>query len=176
MDGVRRCVPHATVLLLLALSLTPLPFLKPLLGTGLAGLLHVMPPLALIGVAYWSVQRPDRFGIMAAFLIGLLQDLLTGAPPGVTGFLYALLHRLAFRQHHALRGLAFLLLWSLFGAVQVGTVFIQWSVWAWLGNAALPLGPFLLQAMLGILLFPAVSWCLLRVQAATARNEAGRAA
>ncbi len=163
-DGARRIVPHATVLLLLVLSLTPLPFL----GSIATGALHITPPLTLIGVAFWSVQRPDRFSIIAAFIIGLLQDLLMGVTPGVTAFLYAFIHRLAFRQHHMLRGLSFMLLWSAYGAMQIVFSFVQWGVWSWMSQPKLPLGPFLVQACIGILLFPAIAWGLHRIQIALA--------
>ena len=44
----------------------------------------VMPSMALAAVFYWTVFRPDLLPNWCIFLLGLLQDLLTGAPPGVS--------------------------------------------------------------------------------------------
>src|SRR3546814_2837019 len=41
----------------------------------IAGLSPIVPALALIGVFFWSVHRPDLMPIWAVFVIGLFQDL-----------------------------------------------------------------------------------------------------
>lgn len=40
------------------------------------------PPWLTLVVAYWCLAQPDRVGITAAFVLGVMQDTLTGAPLG----------------------------------------------------------------------------------------------
>ncbi len=40
------------------------------------------PPWLTLVLAYWCLAQPDRLGITAGFVLGLLQDALTGAPLG----------------------------------------------------------------------------------------------
>src|SRR5262249_21351130 len=49
------------------------------------------PLLALCAVYFWSLMRPDLMSPVAILIIGLLEDLLSGGPPGLwaAGFLAA---------------------------------------------------------------------------------------
>lgn len=50
------------------------------------------PALGLTAVYYWAVFRPDLLPAWLAFLLGLLQDLLTGAPLGTGVILLVSMH------------------------------------------------------------------------------------
>ena len=41
------------------------------------------PLLALMPVYFWCLVRPDLMSPAAAFVIGMLEDILSGGPPGV---------------------------------------------------------------------------------------------
>ncbi|MDB5371564.1 MAG: rod shape-determining protein MreD, partial [Belnapia sp.] len=66
----RGAFPTASIALLLVLAAVPV---------GLPGLI---PAVALPCVFFWSVFRPAALPPPAVFGLGLLQDLLTGAPVG----------------------------------------------------------------------------------------------
>ena len=70
----RSLTPTAITLLLIMLGMVPLQ---------LPNIAPVVPSLALIGVFYWAVHRPDLMTIWAIFAIGLFQDLLSGGHVGV---------------------------------------------------------------------------------------------
>ena len=165
-DTLRRMVPLASIVLLLALSLAPVP------GARALGLAATLPPLALMGVFYWAVYRPDRFGIVAAFGIGALADLLMGAPVGVTAFLYAATQRLVRQQQRLFKGGTFVLLWTGYMAVQLSVGALQWAVWSWLAHTAYPLTPFAVQLALGLCLFPPVYFGLSRLHATFLHHQA----
>ena len=158
-DTLRRMVPLASIVLLLALSLAPVP------GARALGLAATLPPLALMGVFYWSVYRPDRFGIVAAFVIGALADLLMGAPVGVTAFLYAATQRTVRQQQRLFRGGTFVLLWTGYMVVQLAVSTLQWAAWSWLSHIAYPVAPFAVQLAFGLCLFPPVYFLLSRLHA-----------
>lgn len=156
-DTTRRLTPTVSTLALLVLSFVhlPLPYVS-----------SVMPPLALMGVFYWAVYRPDRFGILAAFLIGLLQDLLMGAPLGVTAFLYALAHRLLWQQQRFFRGGSFWQLWLGYVVTQAMVSLGQWIAWSLLDGAVYNPMPFILQLLLALCLYPPIGWLLNRIHSA----------
>src|SRR5258706_12787565 len=64
------------------------------------------PALALAAVYFWVLVRPDLMPPFAVLLIGLLEDLLSGGPPGLwaAGFLAA--YALTDRQRETFAGLA----------------------------------------------------------------------
>ena len=98
-----------------------------------AGLPSLVPAVALAGVFYWSLFRPGYMPAAAAFVLGLLQDLLGFAPLGIGVLTLLLAHAGALRARPALAGRSFLLVWI-----------------AYLGVAALAAGlGYLLQALLG---------------------------
>lgn len=156
-DSGRRLVPLASTLILLIISFMQLPL--PYTST-------IMPPLALIGIFYWSIYRPDRFGIIAAFVIGLLQDMLMGAPLGVTAFLYAVTQRQLQVRQRMFKGGSFALLWMGYIAVQMMISIGQWLIWSWLAHTPYPLTSFILQLALALCLFPPVGWGLSKLHSA----------
>src|SRR6185312_3601712 len=63
------------------------------LPVSLTGRLLPAPVLALAAVYYWVLVRPDLMPPPAVFIVGLLEDVLSGGPPGLwaAGFLAAYL-------------------------------------------------------------------------------------
>ena len=70
----RSFVPFLVTLMLAILMALPLRL--PALST-------IMPAFTLIAVYYWAVHKPHLMPLWAVFLIGLVQDLLSGEPLGV---------------------------------------------------------------------------------------------
>ena len=159
-----RLLPLASTLLLLALSLLAPPFAAASLGAP--------PPLAFIGVCVWAVQRPEAFGIVAAFLIGLLQDLLTGAPLGVTAFLYALAQRQGSRRRATLRTVPPLWQWGAFVAALAVLIVAQTVIWGVLADRPWQPAQAVWQWLAGTVCFVPVAWLLLRA-AAPAKPKTG---
>lgn len=150
----RRFVPLLVTLLLLFASHLP--------GTFVA-LAPVMPPLALMAVFYWAVHRPDWFGSISAFVVGLLADLLFGAPLGISAGLYAASHILLTQQQRFFKGTTFQLVWAGYGITQLAVTLGQALLW-WLVLARQPqLEPLLTLNVLGVLLFPPICWTLSRL-------------
>src|SRR5689334_22199565 len=98
-------LPFASLLVLMVLA--ALPF-------GLPGLVAAV---SLPCVVFWSVFRPAALPPPAIFGIGLLQDLLTGAPLGASILVLLLAQGLALRWRGTLAGLSFLALWLAYAAL-----------------------------------------------------------
>lgn len=68
----------------------------------------LLPPplLALMPVYFWCLVRPDLMPPWCAFGLGLLQDLLSGMPPGVWAASFIAAYALVDRQRDSFAGLS----------------------------------------------------------------------
>jgi len=67
----------------------------------------VPPPLfALMPVYFWCLVRPDLIPPFWAFAIGLLEDVLSGGPPGVWAVAFVITYAAIDRQRDAFAGLS----------------------------------------------------------------------
>jgi rod shape-determining protein MreD len=90
-------VPFVLVVILVMFANVPV---------SLTGGMLPSPALALAAIYFWVLVRPDLMPPAAVFAIGLLEDLLSGGPPGLwaAGFLAA--YALTDRQREILAGLS----------------------------------------------------------------------
>lgn len=67
----------------------------------------IVPPplLGLMPVYLWCLVRPDLMPPFWAFVVGLLEDLLSGGPPGVWAMAFIVTYAALDRQRDALAGL-----------------------------------------------------------------------
>jgi rod shape-determining protein MreD len=67
----------------------------------------VPPPLlGFIPVYFWCLVRPDLMTPSAAFAIGVLQDVMSGGPPGIWTLSFVVAYAVIQRQRDAFAGLA----------------------------------------------------------------------
>jgi rod shape-determining protein MreD len=64
------------------------------------------PLLALMPVYYWCLVRPDLMSPAWAFAIGVLQDILSGGPPGIWAGSFVAAYALIDRQREVYAGLS----------------------------------------------------------------------
>ncbi|HTJ64548.1 MAG TPA: rod shape-determining protein MreD [Alphaproteobacteria bacterium] len=119
------------------------------------------PPLLLISIFYWSLVRPDLMPPTAAFLLGLFQDLLTGAPLGLGALVMVLVQWIMRGQRRYLANRPFFLMWASFGPVVFSAAVIDWLLYALFTLHALPILGALTRMVLGFVLFPVVAWVVL---------------
>src|SRR5215469_13581361 len=64
------------------------------------------PLLALMPVYLWCLVRPDLMSPAWAFLIGVLEDVLSGGPPGIWGASFVVAYAMIDRQRDVFAGLS----------------------------------------------------------------------
>ena len=82
-----------TIILAMMLKIAPWPMPIPKLA----------PDWILLTLIYWSLEIPDRYGVITAWIIGLLTDVLTGRLLGQFALSYALLIYLCIKQHRRIK-------------------------------------------------------------------------
>src|SRR6204780_4739813 len=72
----------------------------------LVGGLVPAPLLGLIPIYFWCLVRPDLMTPTATFVIGVLQDIMAGGPPGVWTLAFVLTYAVVARQRDSFAGLS----------------------------------------------------------------------
>ena len=124
----------------------------------------VMPPLAFIALFYWSSFRPDLFPAWAAFLIGLLTDVLAGTTMGVTALVWTVAHQAILRLSSFLRGQSFLVMWLSFALVSSMAIFFQWLIECIIDVRFYSYENAFVQSLFTIALFPVPCYLFIRMQ------------
>jgi rod shape-determining protein MreD len=117
-----------------------------------------------MGVFHWTVYRPALLPPVMLFLVGIAFDLVTGAPIGLTALLFLVARGAVLRQRQFFVGRQFAFIWFGFTLAAAGALVLAWLVGTIFNGVILDPRPVLLQWVLTVAFYPAVSWCLQRVQ------------
>jgi rod shape-determining protein MreD len=163
LDSVaRRLFPFALSVLMVVLSVVPLP----IPGNGL-----VMPPLGLMAVYYWAIHRPDLVPAIAVFVLGLLEDILSGAPTGVNTVMFLLVYGIMRSQRKPFLGKPFVVMWFGFVVVAPCANLFDWIMSSAVAGKAIPPLAAVVQVLLAITLYPSVTWLFAAAQRAFLRQK-----
>ena len=163
LDSTARQTFPVTVTAILLLGLS-----APL---GLPGQPQLQAAVALACVFFWSVFRPDSMPPVAAFLLGLLTDLLNLSPPGLTVLVLLIVHGVALRTRRFVAAQGFVVVWLVFVAVAAGASAIEWALTSVLVFRLLPPGPALLQFGVSAGFYPLLAMLFIRAHRGLADPE-----
>lgn len=158
---LRGSIPFWLSLLLIMLSVVPI---------RIPGFAIVTPSLLMISVFYWSLHRPYLLPAPIVFLLGLIFDILTGTPMGLSSFLLLLVHGVALTQRQVFVGRAFILSWWGFLLIGIGIAILSWLFTSLLSLTFVPMVPVLTQFGLTVLVFPLLAWCFYMIQSSVLRH------
>ena len=158
----KNSMPVLIVLVLVLISIVPL---------HLPGLSRIMPSLPLLAVYQWSVYRPELMPPIAVFIIGLVYDVLSGTPVGVSALVFLSVYGVVCYQRRFFSAKSFLVVWFGFGVVGFGASFMSWLMICILSADLLePRAPFF-QYLLNLGFFPIIAWSFLRWQNTLLRED-----
>lgn len=157
----RNLAPFLSALVLLLLTVVP--FHIPAYAV-------IVPMLPLTAVYYWGLYRSDLLPAIAVFLIGLLQDLLSGAPVGLNAGVLLLVYGTVVSQRRYLLHESFSIAWASFMVVAAGASILQWAVLSVLDWSMRGPGPAVFQYFLTIALYPCFAWVYAQIQKAVLRQ------
>lgn len=113
------------------------------------------PIIPLVVVFFWSIYNPDVLPAPGVFLIGLLQDLLTGSPLGLWAFVYLTTQFIVSSQRSYFLGREQKVVWIGFTFAAIAAGFVLWMLMNLLSGAILPLRALVLQLLATIMIYPA---------------------
>ena len=109
----RQLTPFGLTLFLVVFNVVPL---------HIPGYDQIAPLLPMIAVYHWALYRSELMPAYAVFIIGLLQDSLTGAPIGINAVVFLIVHRAAQSQRRFLTGKSFAMVWLVFALIAAGAM------------------------------------------------------
>jgi len=151
--GLRSLTPGLITLVLALAPATPI---------RLASEWSAMPALTLMAVYYWTIYRPDLLPPPAIFGIGLVEDLSTGGPLGVTALVLLGVYALVLNQRRLFLGKPFAVTWAGFVLVAILAAVATWLATSLLAFSLLRLTEPLLRLCATATMFPLLVWFFIR--------------
>jgi rod shape-determining protein MreD len=111
------------------------------------------PVLALMPVYYWCLVRPDLMPPFAVFIIGVLQDLLSGSPPGVWTVAFVAAYALVDRERESFAGLSGVGAILGFAAAMLAAGATAYGIIAIYYWHLPPLGPILIEIAVSVIFY-----------------------
>jgi rod shape-determining protein MreD len=124
------------------------------------------PAFTLMATYYWTIYRPDLLPALWLFLIGTIQDLLSGGLPGVTAVTLLLARAIVLPNRHYLVDRPFPFIWAGFTLLTGGAMLFSWALHSLLAVELLDLRGPVLRAVLTVAVFPTASFLMGRSQRA----------
>lgn len=151
----RQLTPSILTLALVLINALPL---------HVPGLARIAPLLPLMAIYHWAIFRPRLLPTSVVFLIGLLQDVLSGTPIGVNALVFIAVYGAVLSQKRFFTGKSFAILWLGFALIAAGAMALSWVAVSLLSLTLVEPRTVIFQYVLTLGLFPAVAWLLLRWQ------------
>lgn len=136
----------------------------------LPGYGQVAVDVGLMTVFYWAIYRPDLFPAIAAFVLGLWEDILVGSPIGLHALILLLANWAIISQRTFFQGKSFGVIWWCFSMVAMASALASWVIVCALNTTLMSPVPVLFQSVLTIGVFPFMAWLLARAQHAIIRQ------
>lgn len=156
-NAIGRLLPVATLCCAALLSILPV---------HIPGYVALVPAFTLMATYHWTVYRPDLLPVTAVFAVGLAEDLLAGAPLGVTPLVLLLARAAVLRRRRYFVGRPFPFVWSGFTILTAAALGSLWALHCLFALALIDFRSTVFRAVLTISLFPAASFLLGRSQRA----------
>ena len=158
----RHSMPALFTMILVVINMVPL---------HIPGIARIMPVLPLIAVYHWAVYRPTLLPAPVVFAIGLLHDVLSGAPLGVNALVYLGVYGIVIFQQRFFTGKSFLVVWLGFALISFVATVVAWMLVSFLSSALVEPNAAVFQFALNVGFFPLIAWIFLRYQRVFLSNE-----
>lgn len=159
---LRNSLPVMVALLLVLINVIPM---------HIPGLSRIVPILPLIAVYQWAVYRPNLMPPLAVFFIGIMHDILSGAPIGVNAVVFLVVYGVVAYQQRFFSGKSFLVVWMGFGIVAFGASILLWLLVSILSASIVEPRAAIFQYLLNFGFFPLLAGVLLRWQNLLVKTE-----
>ena len=153
--AARSITPLALTLFLVILSVVPM---------RVPGYAEIAPVLALMAVYHWTIYRPNLMPLWSVFVLGALQDLLSGVPLGLYILVFLTVYGVVLSQRRFFAGRSFPLYWLGFGIMSFCATIESWFIASLWHLSLLSFETVFFQFLLSMGIFPLVAWVFLTWQ------------
>ena len=124
------------------------------------GFNQIMPMFTLINIYYWCVFYPRTLPYWFLFILGILQDTLTGVPLGFSSFFNIVFAWLLINKFRVFRNMSFAIVWLRFIILSVFVTFLQWFIMAIYYGNVMPVGTQIMMWLSSCFAYPIVHFLL----------------
>lgn len=156
-QSARSVTPFLLSVALVVLSVVPMP---------MPGFAPVVPAFAVMSIYHWAIYRPNLMPVSAVFAIGVLYDLLTGAPAGLFAVVFLTVYGVALTQRRFIAGKSFLIYWFGFAILAFGAAVQAWLLASLWNQMFLDFRAVWFQYLISIGVFPLIAWIFMKWQQA----------
>ncbi len=118
------------------------------------GMNYTMPLLPLLPIFYWGTIQAPEMPYWFAFLIGLLMDVVSGLPLGLTALLYMIFLVVTHSQSKYIHKEGFIIIWGYFMLLVAIICLCQWLLISFSAKQWQALPAALIQWLLTVGLYP----------------------
>ena len=158
----RKLTPFGLTMALVVLSVVP---------THLPGFARIAPMLGLMAIYHWAIYRPDLMPAYAVFLLGLLQDILSGTPIGVNVVVFLTVYGVVLTQRRFFVGKSFVIGWLGFALVAAGAAVEGWILVSAFHATVIDPRALVYHYLVTLSCFPLLAWVLMLWQQAFLRVD-----
>ena len=151
----RRLTPFGLTLILMLVGL--MPFHMPEFA-------RVVPSLPIIAVYHWSIHRPTLLPASLVFLVGFLQDILSGTPLGLNILILLTVYGIVLTQKRFFVNKSFAVVWLGFALVSAVASVVGWILTSAFNVTLTNPNSTIAQYVITLGVFPLLSWSFLRWQ------------
>jgi len=118
-NSIARLWPLLTTLVMATLTIVPV---------RIPGYAALTPALTLMAVYQWTIYRPDLLPPWGLFVIGLCEDLLSGAPVGLGALVLLVARTAVFRARRQFINRTFPFIWAGFALLALVSMTGVWAI------------------------------------------------
>lgn len=126
--------------------------------SGISGIDAAGPALTLMLVYFWTIFQPHLLPPPAVFVIGLLQDTLSGAPIGLGTLILLGVQQFVARERRVFTARTFGIAWFGFAVVALLATVAGWLLASLHSGRLIEPQAFTMQMLFSVALYPLASW------------------
>ncbi len=153
--AARSLSPFACTLFLVIVAMVPLK---------VPGVSAIVPSLGLISVYFWVIYRPDLMPVWTVFLVGVIQDLLSGGHLGAGTMVLLLVWLAIAAQRRFVSSGSCTVIWAVFVLLAAGAQALVWLFNSVIVGMPLDARPLVFQYLTTVAIYPCVAWLFVQVQ------------
>lgn len=158
----KTLTPFVITLALLVINVLP---------THIPGASFFVPALGLMSIYYWGMHRADLLPAPGVFVIGLIQDALTGMPIGLNAFIFLVVYGICVTQRRIFYGQSFLVVWWGFAIIAAGAFIVAWLLMSLFTTTIIQPRPALFQFLMTVLFYPPLTLFFVYVQRSLPKQD-----
>lgn len=122
------------------------------------------PQVSVICLYYWAEKRPYMFGLVSAFILGLLVDVCNTAPLGINSLLSMIFLFVCTKCFCFIKPVSFAMDWFMFAISAVAFMFCKWLMFMIYYGAYLHLSDIFSNTFSTIMFYPLIAYINNKIQ------------